>query len=279
MQLGYSTWGMPDTPIDIVVPHLARLGFDGIEITVLPRFATGLDKMDQAERRRIPLLLRQHDLTLSALGSFLSMMEPDPERFAANLTQLHGAIDLAAEWFSPGQTPIVITGFGGQPGDLEQQTPQLVERLNRLGDYAQAQGVTVALEPHIGNAVETPDQAVALMQQVTSPAIRINFDISHFNILGIPIQESVTKLLPYSPHTHVKDEKGRYPNFEFVIPGEGEFDYVAYLQEMQTQGYQGFVSAEISFMVQKRPDYDPLATAAISYEVLNRAFVEAGVTR
>ena len=36
MKLGYSSWGMPTVPIDQAIRYLAELGYDGIEICVLP---------------------------------------------------------------------------------------------------------------------------------------------------------------------------------------------------------------------------------------------------
>ena len=198
-------------------------------------------------------------------------MEQDAAEFASNIAYVQGAIDLAVDWAQAGRLPVVISGFGGQPGDLATQQAQLVDRLNGLGEYAQARGVTVALEHHVGAALEIPDQVIAVMDQVESPAIRINFDISHFNVMGISIEDTV--------HTHVKDESGRYPNHQYLIPGEGEFDYVRYLKVMQAHGYTGFVSTEISMMVQRRPDYDPIATATRSYQVLSQAFAEAGIDR
>jgi sugar phosphate isomerase/epimerase len=279
MYLGFSTWAMPALPIDPVVAHLAALGFDAIEICVLPRFSTALDQLDRAERQRIPQLLRDHNLKLSSVSSYVSMMEQAPDKFAENFAYVQRTIDLAAAWFQDGRQPVVVSGFGGQPGELATLQDQLVERLNQLGDYAQARGVVVALEHHVGNAVETPDQTVAIMQQVSSPAIRINFDISHFNVVGIPIEESVDKIIPYAVHTHIKDESGRAPNHQYLIPGEGEFDYVRYLKAMHAHGYTGAISTEISTMVQRRPTYDALATATRSYDVVSRAFVEAGIER
>ncbi|RME55855.1 MAG: sugar phosphate isomerase/epimerase, partial [Caldilineae bacterium] len=35
MKLGYSTWGMPTVPVDVALRHLADLGYDGVELTVL----------------------------------------------------------------------------------------------------------------------------------------------------------------------------------------------------------------------------------------------------
>ena len=52
---------------------------------------------------------------------------------------------------------------------------------------------------------------------------------------------------------------------------------MTYLQSMQRHGYAGVISVEISFMVQRRADYDPLATATRSYEVVSQAFAKAGL--
>lgn len=279
MQLGYSTWGMPNVPIDVSVSQLATLGFDAIEITVLPRFTTALANLDSRERQRIRRLIQDHNLALSAVGAYLDLMAQDAVQFADNFAYVQGAIDLAVDWAQGDRLPVVISGFGGQPGDLATQQAQLVDRLNTLGEYAETRGVTVALEHHVGAALETPDQVVAVMEQVTSPAIRVNFDISHFNVMGIAIEESVAKMMPYTVHTHVKDESGRYPIHQYLIPGEGEFDYVRYLKAMQAHGYTGFVSTEISMMVQRRPDYDPIATATRSYQVLSQAFADAEIDR
>ena len=40
MQLAYSTWGMPTVPIETAVAHCAALGFDGLELTVIPGWTT-----------------------------------------------------------------------------------------------------------------------------------------------------------------------------------------------------------------------------------------------
>lgn len=279
MKLCYSSWGLPKVPIDNIIQHIAGLGYDAIEIAVLPNWSTELNKLDSSERRHIAQLLRDHHLPLTAVGSYLSMIEPDDEKFASNLDYVQRAINLAVEWAQDGKPPIVITGFGGRRGELDANRARLVERLQTLGEYAQARGVTIALEAHIDAAVETPDQTVAILQDVNSPAIRANFDISHFNVLGIPIEESIAKMISYSPHTHVKDERGIHPNYEYLIPGEGEFDYVRYLKAMQAAGYEGAISVEISMMVQRRPDYDPFATAVESYRVVAAAFEKAGVKR
>ena len=127
--------------------------------------------------------------------------------------------------------------------------------------------------------IDTPEKILQLLELVDSPFLKVNFDISHFDIIGLTIEDTVAALASHTAHTHVKDQRGRVPNYEFLIPGEGDFDYVSYLKAMQAHGYKGFITVEISVMVQRRPDYDPFAAATLSYETLSRAFIEAGVPR
>lgn len=279
MKLGYSTWGMPTLPIDQAVAHIAGLGFDGIEIAVGAEWTTDLDRLDAAERRRIRGLLDSHGLTLSAIAGHAGLLEPDPDAHAANVARLKAAIHLALDWAAAGVPPFVNTLSGGHTTDWEAQHGLFADRLGEIAAYAEAQGVILAMEPHVDGLVDTPDRMITILHLVDSPNLRVNFDISHFDILGMSTAESVAALLPYSVHTHVKDQRGRYPDYQFLIPGEGDFDYVDYLLTMQAHGYTGFITAEVSKMVQRRPDYDPSAAATLSYRTLDAAFKQAGVSR
>ena len=279
MNLGYSTWGMPTVPIDVAIPHIAQLGFDGMELAVGPRFITELSTLDAAERKRIAGLLKQHNLALPALAAHSRLMETDPEAHAQNMWRLKGASELGVELAQGDSPPAINTTSGGQPEEWDAQKQFLADRVGELVEYTQTLDVTVAMEPHIGGLIDTPDKVLELLDLVGSPYLKVNFDISHFDIIGIPTEESVAALAPHSAHTHVKDQRGLAPDFEFLIPGEGPFDYVDYLKLMQQYGYDGFITAEVSFMVQAREDYDPLAAATLSYETLSRAFADAEIDR
>ena len=155
----------------------------------------------------------------------------------------------------------------------------LVERIGELAEHARTVGVLLGMEPHVGSALHRPQQVLWLLERIDSPALTIHFDISHFNVQGFAMEAVIAQLAPHSAHTHVKDERGMAPGHEFLIPGEGEMDYARYLRAMEQSGYAGHIVVEISLMVQRRPDYDPLAVASQSYEVLSRAFAESGVVR
>jgi inosose dehydratase len=270
---------MPKVPIDQAVAHIAGLGYDGIEITVRPGWTTDLPVLDRAERRRILGLLAHRELTLTAIAGHASLLEPEPAVLAENADRLKATIDLALDWVQGDAPPYVLTLSGGRTADWEAQHMLFAERLAEIVAYAAQRGVVLAMEPHVDGLVDTPDKMIAILKLVDSPHLRVNFDISHFDIWGIPTADSVAALLPYTVHTHVKDQRGRYPDYQFLIPGEGDFDYVDYLKTMQAHGYGGFINAEVSLMVQRRPDYDPMAAAKLSYQTLARAFEQAGIAR
>ncbi len=279
MSLSYSTWGMPNVPIDVAVTHCAAVGFDGLELTVIPGWVTDGATLDAAERRRIRKLYDDHHLALCGMSGNTPLLAVNPEAHDGNMGRFQSYLDLAAELQLPGEQLTVSTTSGGKPEDWDAVKGMLVEHFGELADHAQRVGAIVGMEPHVGAAMHHPEQVLWLLKQVNSPALGIHFDISHFNVQGMDMETVIAQLAACSTHTHVKDERGLAPNHEFLIPGEGTMDYARYLRAMDHAGYRGHIVVEISLMVQRRPDYDALAAATRSYRVLARAFAEAGIPR
>ena len=117
-----------------------------------------------------------------------------------------------------------------------------------------------------------------MLQAVDDEALGLNLDISHFAVQGLPIAEAVRALAPHAVACEVKDHRGVAPDFEFLIPGEGDFDYATFLRELRRSGYDGSVAVEISVFRQRVPGYDPYDAAARSYAVLAKAFEDAGLS-
>lgn len=281
MFLSFSTWGMQRTPIDVAVDHCASLGFDGLELTVVPGWPTDAAGLDAAERRRIRRLYDDAQIRLCGLSGNTPLLRggEDDGGLEARLARFRGYLDLASELQRPGEALTVSTTSGGSSGEWEAVREELVERYGVLAAHAEAAGVIASAEPHVGSALHTPEGARWLVEQIDSPAFRVHFDISHFNVQGMDMDAVVADLAPLSVHTHVKDERGVVPDYEFLIPGEGDMDYVRYLRAMKKAGYRGHITVEISVMVQRRPEYDALAAASQSYRVLSDAFTQAGISR
>src|SRR5918995_1336702 len=272
MQLSYSTWGIPTAPFKTAVAHCAALGFDGLELTVIPGWTTDAATLDAAARKRIRGLYDDHRLELCGLSGNTPLLAANETNHGRDMARLRGYLDLAAELQRPGERLAVSTTSGGDPDEWEQSKGMLADRFGELAEYAQEAGVMIGMEPHVGAALHRPDQVLWLMEQIDSPGLTIHFDISHFNVQGMPMEPVIEQLAPHSAHTHVKDERGLAPDHEFLIPGEGEMDYVRYLKAMERAGYAGHIVVEISLMVQQRPDYDALEAATQSYRMLSQAF-------
>ncbi len=279
MKLSYSTWGMQTTPIDDAVRHCAALGFDGLELTVIPGWPTDAATMDAAERRRIRSLYDDAGIELCGMSGNVPLLLDDSSEVDANEARFRTYLDLAGELQRPGECMIVTTTTGGVPAQWQTRKGEIVDRVGRLADYAHRNGVMIGIESHVGAALHQPADVVWLVEQIASPGLTIHFDISHFNVQGIPMEESVALLAPLSQHTHIKDERGIAPDHAFLIPGEGDMDYPRYLELMQDAGYDGHIVVEISLMVQARPDYDALAAATQTYDIVSRAFETVGIER
>src|SRR3712207_4501534 len=113
MYLSHSTWGMPTVPIEVAVAHCAALGFDGLELTVIPGWTTDATTLDAAARRRIRRLYDDHRLALCGLSGNTPLLAPDPAEHARNMTRFRDYLDLAAELQLPGERLTVSTTSGG----------------------------------------------------------------------------------------------------------------------------------------------------------------------
>ncbi len=276
MRIGYCTWGMMNVPIHEAIPAVAKIGYQGIELAVTPGWPTDLDTLDTDRRQIIKMLLSDFNLALTAVAGHTSMTEIDEGKNSANLERLRRTIDLAAELAQPGEQAIVCSLIGGRDDEWDEKKDLIAERVYHLGEYAKSCQVILAVEPHCGTAFDLPEKATWLMEKVNHPAVRLNFDISHFDIRGISANDCVPQIAPLSVHTHVKDQRGIYPQHEFLTPGSGPFDFVNYLQLMHKAGFTGFIGMEVSVMVQRKPGYDPFIDAALGYYALHHAFNESG---
>jgi sugar phosphate isomerase/epimerase len=297
VQLSGSNYGMPEIPIDRALAFHAELGLGAIELTVLPGYATALDGWTAAERRRVRQWLREHRIEVSGVADFQSLVDPD--RAAAEVVLAHhrGAVDLAADLAWGDAPPLVPFTSGGRVDEWPAVRSRLVDRIGALATYARARGVTLVLKAHASGAVSRPHQLIDLIEQVGTPAIaassarsgadfrsgaglrsganrrggfRLCFDMSHFEVQGLSIEQGMYPLLALSAHVEVKASIGRAPEQRYMIPGEPgtQSDFPAQFRAMAALGYRGYVVPEMSVHVYRRPGYDPYAAMRLACATL-----------
>jgi 4-hydroxyphenylpyruvate dioxygenase len=278
MRLGFSAWAMRELPVERQIAIVREAGYASICLVSGPTFPLDAVRADAAERARIRRLLDEAELELSAIAGHATLLEPDPDRRRANGERIQATLDLAADLAGPQGPPCVVSMGYGSPATYEHDRELLADRFGTLAEYAGRRGVRLALEPHVGQAFDQPEKVVWLMENVNSPHFRLNLDNSHFEVMGRDLDEYLPMLIPYAVHTDLKDQRGIAPDHEFLVPGEGDFDYARYLTAMDRAGYRGCVTVEISVMVQRRSGYDPAEVARRSFAVLTAAERASGVS-
>lgn len=274
LRFGFSLYGMKSIKTMDALRACAEIGYDGIELALLPGWPTDPKRLTPVERRDLGKALG--DSGLSLLGLMENLMEPAEDAVhRTNLDRLKAAAELGHA-LSPKAPPVIETILGGKPAQWENVKERLGERLKAWAELASAAKTVIAIKPHVANALHTPEAAQWLLKQVNSPWLKLAFDYSHFVLRGLPLDRTLAALLPESVFIHVKDAKGNADKFEFLLPGESGLDYVDYFKKLQAAGYRGPVVVEVSGQISNRPDYDALAAARRSYANLAPALQKAG---
>lgn len=277
MRLGFSAWAMRELPVAEQLAIVRAAGYASIAFVSGP--GLGLDALTagRAARRPVRAQLDRAGLELSAIAGHADPLAPDPAARAANRARIAATLDLAADLAGPSGPPPVITLGYGTPERYATDRLALAEAFADLAEEARRRGGVVLLEPHVGQMMDRPERVRWLLEQVGSPHFQLNLDNSHFEVMGYDLDEYLPLLAPYVRHTELKDQRGRYPDHQFLVPGEGDFDYARYLRALDRAGYDGAVTIEISVMVQRRPDYDVRAVAARAFRTLTDAAARAGL--
>ena len=314
MRIAYNTWSMATVPYTAFIPGLSDIGFRAIAISVLPGYTIGgqwvenaaaLDRLSADDRRQIKQAFVERDLKLPSVIGNQSLVEEDAAKNAVAMQRLRDSIDLCVEWAIDGHVPTLNTGVAGHSGDLEAKSGLVLDRLGALADHARQRGVVICIEPHVGGAVDTVERSEWLIRAVDSPNIRLDFDVSHFEVVGVPMQESVPRLLPLANAVEIKDQQFRYEDdgppaagwlvegngvgratapdgrpveYQFLLAGEGTFDLAAYLKLVCAHGFAEPIAFEASVQCQARPGYDALASAAGIYRWMADGWRRAGLS-
>lgn len=264
--LGFSLYGMKSLPVAAALKTCAEIGYDNVEFALMPGWPTEPKLLAAADRKQIASTLGDFGLKLSALMENLSPLgtEADHQR---NLERLAAAATLGRE-LSPTAQPVIETVLGSNPKQWEAVREPLAERLRAWGTVAAAHQTIIAVKPHVGGALHTPEGALWLLRAVNHPWIKLTYDFSHYELRGYELAATLKELAPHAAFIHVKDSEGTADKFKFLLPGEGRIDYASYAARLQETSYRGPVVVEVSGLIFNQKGYDPLAAARKSYAAL-----------
>lgn len=151
-------------------------------------------------------------------------------------------------------TVIVTTGNTLDDETFEITRRRVVRNLRAIAPVAEDNGLTIVLEPlntlvdHHGYWLTKMTEAVDLVQDVNSPAIKILMDLYHQQIQEGNLINNLTQYAVHIGHFHSAGVPGRHE-----LLG-GETDYRAVFKAIDATGYAKYVGLEYS------PTIDPEAS-------------------
>jgi sugar phosphate isomerase/epimerase len=276
MKLGFVSAILPELTLDEVLAFAKAERFACVEAMSWPvgkaerKFAgvTHVDVTDfsQARADDVNALCAKHSVSLSALGYYPNLLDPDAETAAVALEHLKRVITA---------TPLLglntVNTFAGRNWKLsvEDNWPRFLEVWRSLVNFAEDHGVRIGIEncpmlftkdewPGGKNLATSPAIWRRMFAEIPSANFGLNYDPSHFALQFMdpvsPLREFRGKLF----HLHAKDVKIDRERLNEVgafaeplkwhqprIPGYGEIDWARFMGALMETGYDGPVCIEV----------------------------------
>ena len=160
---------------------------------------------------------------------------------------------------------MIVNGDPTPAAGLEAEWPRTVERVRRLTELAEGVDITLAVEPDFvpGFTVASSADFERLVNEVNSPALKLNFDTNHAAITEEDYLYWLRRLSDYVVLLHLSDSKNR--KHGHLIPGDGELDWTEMKATLDEIGYRS------CYVVDIFSDWDtPDVTAGRSLVALKR---------
>jgi sugar phosphate isomerase/epimerase len=269
LQFGFSLYGMKTIPFREGLGHVARIGYKATELCLRAGWNTEPKLLTKADRTDIRKRIADLGLSLPSVMENVGLARPDSLK--ANLERLRAAAEICYE-ASPGPPALIETTVGGRPANWEQMKTAMADELGAWAKTVEQLKTTLAIKAHSKTAMNLPERALWLVDQVKSPWVKLVYDYSHYAANGLDMQKTMEQIASRAVFVHIKDVQGTPDNFKFLLPGDGHIDYKAYVNALTGVGYRGPVVVEVSVDVFDQPGYDPLAAAQHVWEKISGAF-------
>jgi len=191
---------------------------------------------------------------LVSLAVFQTWSSPDEEKRLQAVARWKDVIQLAVDL----ECPRINTELSGDPNLPTECRQAFLRSIGELLPIIDAEGLTVAVEPHPWDFLETTDQALDLIDEVGSTSLRYLHCIPHSFHLGGSITEQIMRTSGKLDHIHLADsfKPGRTivnpPGLDCRIHqhfdiGSGEIDWNEVTQALNAVNFDGIATVQVFF--------------------------------
>ncbi len=246
----------PEFPSDSLSANLdaiAATGAVSVQFDLVSAVASTFPtELSEATIETIKACFSERRLTMAALSGTYNMIDPDPQARALGAKGLNRVIALAPKL---GAQVVTLCTGSRDPRSMWQKHPDndtpeawadLLVQMEEAVRVAEDFGVTLGVEPEIGNTINSVRKARRLLDEVRSPQLKIVMDGANIFQRGqLPhmrkvLDEAFELLGSDITLAHAKDldQDGEAGH---VAAGRGRLDYPYYLELLRTSGFEGSI--------------------------------------
>jgi D-psicose/D-tagatose/L-ribulose 3-epimerase len=220
-----------------IIDRAKALGFDLVEVPLME-----IEKVDAAAIRERANAVGIGLCTSTACAEATDPTGEDVAVRAASLDYLKKCIKATADMGGKVFTGVTYSAIGrkitGKPD--ERYWERAASVMKEAAQYGQDQGVTLGIEAinrYETFLVNTADQALALMERIDEPNVRVHLDAYHMNIEECDFYAPTLKAAPSLCHFHLSESHRG-------TPGTGVVDWDGIYRALGESKYQGIVGLE-----------------------------------
>ncbi len=174
----------------------------------------------------------------------LPLTDPDPEVREAGIAALVRAMEIGSVLGA--RVLLVVPGVVKAEVTYATAYQRAAEGVARLAAHAQALGMRIGVENVWNKFLLSPLEMARFIDEIGSPAVGAYFDVGNVLTYGYP-QHWIETLGQRIVAVHVKDYRNNVPGFGgFVHLLQGDVPWAAVRGGLDTVGYDGYVTAELS---------------------------------
>lgn len=145
----------------------------------------------------------------------------------------------------------------GTQGGLD----SIIAVLKELAPAAEEMGMLILLENHANNVLERIEDYDTIFSQIDSPNVGLCLDTGHFEGVNIALHDVVEKFHSRTLHVDLKDCRQRGAGHDTVVFGKGVTDFDAFLKDLLSKNYSGYLVIEQAWREPKEPVLENLIAA------------------
>lgn len=239
MKLSFCTTGSKKKHILDVISFAKEHSFDGIELWYghIKQYIKEIGPLDRLDQQ-----LQEEGIEVPAVSLYTDFVSQD-ERQA--LKDVQRALSAARQLHSP-----LIRVFAGNLASHRtspEKWERAVDQFQEAARLADSYEVDIGLEIHYDTYADTPEAALAFLEDVGHPQVRIIFDGSNLHVNHIDQMTALEKLYHTVSHIHLKNYHWNFDNWYLSKPVpvlQGDLQQEPLLNELMNRQYGGFVSLE-----------------------------------